>query len=185
MLLLHLPSQGAVMCQALAVVTPGHMARHGRSLWVLWHRLPAAWGVLAQHSAESSDDPGRAAMSRCQTLVLEHPLASHQSWPRPRHRSQQWQSHTCGWGWRCGTLCLPSSPALLAHPLLTSAQCSRAWRSPQPGGLSPPHGSGGHQQRAPPATPAGRGVMGASGATWVAMGCVAGRGHSWSSCSPE
>lgn len=33
-------------------------------------------------------------MGRCQTLALEHPLASHQSWPRPQHRSQQWQSHT-------------------------------------------------------------------------------------------
>lgn len=27
--------------------------------------------------------------------------------------------------------------------------------------------------------------MGASGATWATMGCVAGRGHSWSRCSPE
>lgn len=30
----------------------------------------------------------------------------------------------------CGTLCLQSSPALLAHPLITSAQCWGARRSP-------------------------------------------------------
>lgn len=77
-------------------------------------KLPAAWGVLAECSAESSADPGRAAIGRCQTLALEHPLASHQSWQQ--HRSQQWQSHTCGWGWS-----------------------SWMWDQPCPPRLAPPH----------------------------------------------
>lgn len=82
--LLHLHSQGAVrrwppLQSPLAWVRQWHVTRgpHGCS------RLPAALGVFALHSAESLHDPGRAAMGRCQTPALEHPLASHQLWLGP------------------------------------------------------------------------------------------------------
>lgn len=45
-LLLHLHSQGAVMCQALAVVTPGHMARPRRSLGALRQRAASCQGCV-------------------------------------------------------------------------------------------------------------------------------------------
>lgn len=140
-LLLHLPPQGAEMCQALAVVTPGHMAHHRRSHGCSGSKLPAVWGVLAQHSSrESSDDPGRAAMGRCQTLALEHPLASHQPWPRHSAGASSVRA-THGWGWsswmwdpvsaiqpcppcQCtilGSLKVPTSLVGSAHPMALMA----------------------------------------------------------------
>lgn len=132
MLLLHLHSQQVARCLPPAAVTAGHGHTDGTSREVPAGapgcRLPAALGVFAQHSAESSDDPGRAAVGRCQTPALEHPLASHQPWPRPRRRSGQRQCHTqCPQlgtglprhgtlhlrGWHC---CSHSGPAHLPPP---------------------------------------------------------------------
>lgn len=119
-------------------------------------RLPDALGVFAQHSAESSDDPVRAAMGRCQTpAALEHPLATNQPWPHPWHSSRQWPCHTCCWvqgSWlwdfECMRLALllpawpfPPAPSPLVHPIF-----GRPKGPHRSGELCLSHGSQSHQR---------------------------------------
>ena len=183
---------------AAIVVTAGHGHADGTSQEVPVGapgcRLPAALGVFARHSAESSDDPGRAAVGRCQTPALEHPLASHQPWPRPRRRSRQRQCRTHGWGWGSWTWD-PASAGL--GLLLPVRPCPPAPSPPvhDAGGPKGHHKPGGlrlsHSSRGPSAESSsslhqpGWGRRAEAAPCWARTGRAAGRGHSWSRCSLE
>lgn len=183
---------------ATDVVTAGHGHADGTSWEVptgaLGCRLPSALGVFAQHSAESLDDPGRAAVGRCQTPALEHPLALHQPWPRPQRRSRQWQCRTRSWGWG-SWMWDPASIGLVM--LLPVQPCSPTPSPPvhNAGGPKGPCKRGGlclsHSSQGPSAESSsnlhqpcwGRWVEVVP--CWARTGHAAGRGHSWSRCSLE
>lgn len=155
---------------------------------VLGSQLPAALGVFAQRSAESWDDPGRAAVGRCQTSALEHPLAAHQPWPRPRRRSRQRRCHTRSWG-RGSRAWDPASAGLVLLLPVPPHWCMMPGGPkcpPEPGGLCLPRAS-----RAPSAESSsslrrpGWGQWLEAALCWARTGPAAGRGHSWSRCSLE